>query len=80
LNDLAEETGGRTYVVAKVSELPEIARSIGLQLRNEYVLAYTPTNCERDGRYRHIKVKLNRAPDLLPGKAYFRAGYYAPTQ
>jgi Ca-activated chloride channel homolog len=80
LNDLAEETGGRGYTLDNLKELPGIARSIGIALRNEYVLAYTPTNCEHDGRYRHVKVKLNRTQDLPPLKAYFRHGYYAPTR
>ncbi len=80
LNDLAEQTGGREYTVENVAELPDIAAKIGIELRNEYILGYTPKNRERDGKYRKVQVKLNQPRGLPPLKAYFRLGYYAPTQ
>ena len=80
LNELAEQTGGREYAVENVAELPDIAAKIGIELRNEYILGYTPRNGERDGKYRHVQVKLNQPRGLPPLKAYFRLGYYAPTQ
>src|SRR3954467_15191286 len=80
LNDLAEQTGGRPYAVENVAELPDIAAKIGIELRNEYILGYTPKNRERDGKYRKVQVKLNQPRGLPPLKAYFRLGYYAPTQ
>jgi VWFA-related protein len=80
LNELAEQTGGREYAVENVAELPDIAAKIGIELRNEYILGYTPKNRERDGKYRRVQVKLNQPRGLPPLKAYFRLGYYAPTQ
>jgi Ca-activated chloride channel family protein len=80
LNELAEQTGGREYAVENVAELPDIAAKIGIELRNEYILGYTPRNGERDGKYRHVQVRLNQPRGLPPLKAYFRLGYYAPTQ
>ncbi len=80
LNELAEQTGGREYAVENVAELPDIAAKIGIELRNEYILGYTPKNRERDGKYRKVVVKLNQPRGLPPLKAYFRLGYYAPTQ
>jgi len=80
LNELAEQTGGREYAVDNVAELPDIAAKIGIELRNEYMLGYTPKNRERDGKYRRVQVKLNQPRGLPPLKAYFRLGYYAPTQ
>jgi VWFA-related protein len=80
LNDLAEQTGGREYTVENIAELPDIAAKIGTELRNEYILGYTPKNRERDGKYRRVQVKLNQPRGLPPLKAYFRLGYYAPTQ
>jgi Ca-activated chloride channel family protein len=80
LNELAEQTGGREYAVENVAELPDIAAKIGIELRNEYILGYTPKNGERDGKYRHVQVKLNQPRGLPPLKAYYRLGYYAPTQ
>jgi Mg-chelatase subunit ChlD len=43
-------------------------------------LGYTPKNGERDGKYRLVQVKLNQSRGLPPLQAYFRLGYYAPTQ
>ncbi|HEX4167892.1 MAG TPA: VWA domain-containing protein [Bryobacteraceae bacterium] len=80
LNELADQTGGREYAVENIAELPDIAAKIGVELRNEYVLGYTPKNRERDGKYRRVQVKLNQPRGLPPLKAYFRLGYYAPTQ
>ncbi len=80
LNELAEQTGGREYAVENIAELPDIAAKIGIELRNEYILGYTPKNRERDGKYRKVQVKLNQPRGLPPLKAYFRLGYYAPTQ
>ena len=80
LNELAEQTGGREYAVDNIAELPDIAAKIGVELRNEYILGYSPKNRERDGKYRKVQVKLNQPRGLPPLKAYFRLGYYAPTQ
>jgi Ca-activated chloride channel homolog len=80
LTDLAEQTGGRPYAVENVAELPDIAAKIGIELRNEYILGYTPKNRERDGKYRKVSVKLSQPRGLPPLKAFFRLGYYAPTQ
>ena len=80
LNDLAEQTGGRSYAVENPSELPDIAAKIGVELRNEYIIGYTPRNQERDGKYRRVQVKLVQPRGLPPLKANFRLGYYAPSR
>jgi Ca-activated chloride channel homolog len=79
LTDLAEQTGGRAYAVENPAELPDIAAKIGVELRNEYILGYTPINQERDGKYRKVQVKLIQPRGLPPLKAIFRLGYYAPS-
>jgi Ca-activated chloride channel family protein len=80
LSEIAEQTGGRHFPVENLSELPDIAAKIGIELRNQYVLYYSPKNQERDGKYRHVNVKLIQPRGLPPLKAFFRLGYYAPTQ
>lgn len=79
LNEVAEQTGGRHFPVENLNELPDIAAKIGIELRNQYVLGYTPKNVERDGKYRRVSVKLVQPRGLPPLKAFFRLGYYAPT-
>ena len=80
LSEVAELTGGRSYNVENINELPDIAAKIGIELRNQYVLYYTPKNMQRDGKYRHVQVKLVQPRGLPPLKAFFRLGYYAPSQ
>jgi Ca-activated chloride channel family protein len=78
LNDLAEQTGGRSFP-ADTAELPDIAAKIGIELRNRYVLGYSPTDKQRDGRYHRVQVKMVPPHGLPPLKAFWRTGYYAPT-
>jgi len=80
LTEIAEQTGGRQYPVDNMNELPDIAAKIGVELRNQYVLGYQPQNQDRDGKYRHVQVKLVQPKGLPPLRAFFRQGYYAPQQ
>jgi VWFA-related protein len=80
LSEVAELTGGRSYNVENLNELADIAAKIGIELRNQYVLYYSSTNQVRDGKYRHVNVKLVQPRGLPPLKAFFRLGYYAPAQ
>ncbi len=80
LMEIAEASGGRYFKLKNVTELPEMAAKIGSQLRNQYMLGYEPTNLERNGKYRRIKVKVD-VPQGEPGvDAYFRQGYFAPAR
>jgi VWFA-related protein len=80
LSEVAELTGGRSYNVENLNELADIAAKIGIELRNQYVLYYSSSNQTRDGKYRHVNVKLVQPRGLPPLKAFFRLGYYAPSQ
>jgi len=80
LNEIAGFTGGRAYTVDDLNELADIATKIGIELRNQYVLYYSPKNQVRDGKYRHVTVKLTQPRGLPSLKAFYRLGYYAPAQ
>jgi VWFA-related protein len=80
LSELAEQTGGRHFPVDNVNELPDVAAKIGIELRNQYVIGYSPSNQERDGKYRRITVKLVQPKGLPPLRPTYRQGYYAPVQ
>jgi Ca-activated chloride channel family protein len=78
LSEIADQTGGRALAATNLRELPGIAERIGIELRNQYVLAYSPSNKNRDGKYRKVQVKVDQ-PKALPAlKARWRLGYYAP--
>jgi Ca-activated chloride channel family protein len=80
LAELADVSGGRMFSVEDANELPDITEKISIELRNQYVIAYKPSNLVRDGRWRRIRVKLNPPKGLPPLQVYARTGYYAPTQ
>ena len=80
LSELSEQTGGRVFSASRASVLPGIARQIGVELRNQYVLAYTPSDEERNGKYRRVEVQLSTPEGLSALKARWRTGYYAPRQ
>src|ERR1043166_4603160 len=80
LTEIAEQTGGRQYPVENVNELPDIAGKVGIELRNQYVLGYSPQNQERDGKYRKVQVKLVQPRGLPTLRAFFKTGYYAPAR
>jgi VWFA-related protein len=80
LTSLSEQTGGRVFAATHFSDLPTIAGRIGVELRNQYVVAYAPTNHKKDGKYRKVEVKVKPPAGLPDLKARWRAGYYAPSQ
>jgi VWFA-related protein len=80
LTEIAEQTGGRQYPVDNLNELPDIAAKIGVELRNQYVLGYSPANQEKDGKYRHVQVKLIQPRGMPTLRPMWRQGYYAPAQ
>jgi Ca-activated chloride channel family protein len=77
LANLCEQTGGRVYAAGNYAALPNVARRIGIELRNQYVLAYSPSKHERSGEYRKVEVKVTPPAGLMSVKARWRAGYYA---
>ncbi len=80
LSDVANLTGGRAYTIGNLNDLPDAAAKIGIELRNQYVLYYSPKNEARDGKFRHVRVKVNRPRGCPPLKTAFRLGYFAPAQ
>ena len=71
---LAESTGGTVFYPKDVSEVDRIAHQVAHDIRNQYTVAYTPSNPALDGTYRQIKLVVK-----APGNpvARTRSGYYA---
>ena len=81
----AEEAGGPGLLstspnrpaagcLANPVELPNMAQKIGIELRNRYVLGYSPKNQERDGKYHHIEVKVVAAARSAQAESPLAAG------
>ena len=58
MRTFATMTGGRWYKPRFQAELPDIFRDIANSIRNQYSIAYHPSNTKQDGTYRKIKVEL----------------------
>jgi Ca-activated chloride channel family protein len=58
LNTFTRETGGQAFFPRFFGEYPGIFRDIGAALRNQYSIAYSPSNQVKDGKFRKIKVEL----------------------
>ena len=44
--------------IADPQDMPDVAAKIGIELRNRYVLGFSPSGAPRDGRYHRLQVKL----------------------
>ena len=79
LSDLAEQTGG-SHFPAELAELPDIAAKIGVAMRNRYVLGYSPTDPQHNGRYHRVEIKVVPPRGLPKLNAHWRLGYFAPDE
>jgi Ca-activated chloride channel family protein len=80
LDQMANETGGRDFPLLSLENLPNIGVQIARELRNQYVLGFSPAASIADGKYHRVNLQL--APQKAEGdlRAYYRQGYYAPEQ
>jgi VWFA-related protein len=92
MRTFSKETGGLSFFPRFGGEYPEIFRQIENSLRDQYSIAYHPTNVAKDGKFRRIKVELVQTGSTEPlrmtnekGKAFkyqiiAKAGYKAPRE
>ena len=78
LEDIAKASGGLAFFPENVSDVKDICENVAHDIRNQYTLAYYPTNTKRDGTFRTVQVEV--IPPHGRGKltARTRNGYYAP--
>lgn len=92
MRTFAKETGGLSFFPRFYGEYPSVFRQIQESLRNQYSLAYHPTNTSRDGKFRRIKVQLvnpatndplriaNEKGKPIKYQIVAKAGYKAPRE
>jgi Ca-activated chloride channel family protein len=73
LDELTLATGGRSWYPNDVAEIEKITPEIAHEIRNQYVIGYTPNNTPNTGGFRSIRVEVN-VPNLT---VRTRSGYYA---
>jgi VWFA-related protein len=78
LKRLAKETGGEAFLPMSLSDVTPICERIARDIRNQYTIAYVPTNRKRDGTNRIIQVKASaKGRGRLLVRT--RTGYFAPS-
>ena len=73
LQIMATRTGGTLNAINRLEELGKFYAVVAADIRALYTIEYQPTNDKRDGRWREIKIEVNR-PELVTRT---RPGYYA---
>jgi len=80
LRKIAEKTGGRAYFPKHERDLRDAFAQIQRDLREQYLVAYSPRNKARDGSYRRIQIEIvNPSLKQRDLKLNYRAGYFAKT-
>jgi VWFA-related protein len=74
LNLLADESGGLFYEAEDIDDLEGIYPQVVNDLSKVYSIGYSPSNAERDGGWRTVKVNIKKYPNLA---IRTRKGYYA---
>jgi Ca-activated chloride channel family protein len=80
LEQIASASGGLAFFPENVDDVHSICEQVAHDIRNQYILAYYPTNTRRDGTFRAVTVTV--IPPRGRGKLIPRTrnGYYAPTE
>ena len=80
LRKITEKTGGRAYFPRHARDLRDAFAQIQQDLREQYLVAYSPSNKARDGSYRKIEIQLvNQSLKQQNLKLNYRTGYFAKT-
>jgi VWFA-related protein len=78
LRTLSERTGGRAFFPQDESDLRAAFAQIQLELRSQYLVAYSPTNKSKDGSFRRVQIEItNSELRKLNLKLTYRQGYFA---
>ena len=73
LDRIAEVSGARLFKAEKASDLAGVYKQVAAAIRTMYSVGYYPTNPEKDGTYRRVRVTVDK-PDAA---VRTRKGYYA---
>jgi Ca-activated chloride channel family protein len=79
LDEIAAVSGGKAFFPQNSAEMNDIFESIALELRHQYAIGYRPPNFNANGKWHHLKVKINPPRGLPHLFVRSRDGYYALT-
>jgi Ca-activated chloride channel homolog len=78
LKKITDRTGGRAYFPQNDRDLREAFDQIQRELREQYLVAYSPSNKTRDGSYRRVTIEITN-PEVRKAnpRLTYRPGYFA---
>jgi Ca-activated chloride channel family protein len=76
LEEISRASGGNVFFPKNPDDVLAVATAIADDIRNQYVIAYTPTSLSHDGGFRKVEVRVN-APKRGKLNVRTRTGYYA---
>jgi len=78
LEKLAEATGGQPYFPRSLDEVESTCQQVAHDIRNQYTLAYYPSNIKKDGTFRNVRVDAFTHSNKSKLIVRTRPGYFAP--
>jgi VWFA-related protein len=78
LEKLADVSGGEAYFPRSLDDVQSTCEQIAHDIRNQYTLAYYPTNARKDGTFRNVRVDAFASGNHAKLAVRTRPGYYAP--
>jgi Ca-activated chloride channel homolog len=78
LKKIAEATGGEAYFPKSLDEVEDTCLQIAKDIRNQYTLAYYPSNPRKDGTFRTVRIEATEPHSHRPLTVRAKPGYYAP--
>src|SRR4051794_40991085 len=74
LRQIVSQTGGRAFFPSRERELPAVHELVAADVKQRYLITYSPSNQTADGAWRRISVLTTDVSDNVRT----RAGYFAP--
>ena len=80
LRALSNVTGGRVFPIHSLKKIGAATSELAIELRNQYVIAYRPSDLVNDGRWHRISVRVTPLQNIPRLRVYAKRGYYAPAE
>jgi Ca-activated chloride channel family protein len=75
LNQLATDTGGRTYYASSKGDVQRISNQIIKDIRTQYVIGYVPSGGDAGKSFHKVQVSITEGPNQEKRAAITRVGY-----
>ena|SRR5580704_4485622 len=80
LATITKITGGRVFPIHSLKNLGSATAELSVELRNQYLIAYRPSNLTHDGKWHKISVFVTSPQNSSRLRVYAKAGYCAPAE